>query len=379
MKKFVSLLREYLKKSDTLLLVLCVGASLFGTLLISSATRYTGSNGSVYVQLLAIVLGIILYLIFSVLDIDILADRWRLLYLGGFLLIASLFVLGVAEGGNRAWIRFAGIGIQPAEIVKIAFIIIIARCIVYFHDEKKLNHILSVAAMVLLFASLFGIIIIASSDLGSALVYMFIFAVMLFAGGLKLYWFGIALAIVAVAAPFIWNHLLTETHQQRIIVLFDPASVDPSGQNATWQVNRSKMALASGRIFGTGLYKGTQTQAGAIPRQRTDFIFTVAGEELGMVGCMAIILLLMAIIVRCVYIGIKSQDRLGALVCVGVAAMLAFQTFINIGMCIGITPVIGITLPFFSSGGSSIVTSFAAMGIVSGVKMKPKPTMFMRG
>jgi len=375
-KKFLSLMTEYLKKSDTLLLVLCVTATVFGTVLISSAVRYTGSNSPVYVQILALVCGVILYFLFSIIDIDIFAARWRLLYVGGLLAIASLFVLGVAEGGNRAWIRFGGIGIQPAEVVKIIFIIILARCITRFSEDRRLNHVFSVAGLVFVFASFFGLIIVASSDLGSALVYCFVFLVMLFAGGLKLYWFFIALGVFVVAAPYIWNNFLTDTHKERILVLFDPTAIDPSGQNATWQVNRSKMALASGRIFGTGLYEGTQTQAGAIPRQRTDFIFTVAGEELGLVGCAAIILLLLAIIIRCVYIGIRSQSRLGALVCIGVAGMLAFQTFINIGMCIGITPVIGVTLPFFSSGGSSIITSFAAMGLVSGIKMKPKPTMF---
>lgn len=376
MKKFLSLMTEYLKKSDTLLLLLCVAATVFGTVLISSAVRYTGSNSSVYVQILALVCGIILYFLFSIIDIDIFAARWRLLYVCGLLAIASLFILGEAEGGNRAWIRFAGIGVQPAEVVKIVFIIILARCITRFSEDRRLNHVFSVAGLVFVFASFFGLIMVASSDLGSALVYGFVFIVMLFAGGLKLYWFFIALGVLVVAAPYIWNHFLTDTHKERILVLFDPTAIDPSGQNATWQVNRSKMALASGRIFGTGLYEGTQTQAGAIPRQRTDFIFTVAGEELGLVGCVAIILLLLAIIVRCVYIGVRSQSRLGALVCIGVASMIAFQTFINIGMCIGVTPVIGVTLPFFSSGGSSIITSFAAMGLVSGIKMKPKPTMF---
>ena len=138
------------------------------------------------------------------------------------------------------------------------------------------------------------------------------------------------------------------------------------------------MALASGRIFGTGLYQGTQTQSGSIPYQHTDFIFAVAGEELGMIGCLVIIALLTAIIVRCVRTGLRSQSNLGALVCIGIAAMLAFQTLENIGMCIGVAPVIGLTLPFFSYGGSSIITMFAAMGIVSGIKMRPKPTMFLR-
>jgi len=118
------------------------------------------------------------------------------------------------------------------------------------------------------------------------------------------------------------------------------------------------------------------TQSGGIPAQHTDFIFSAAGEELGFVGCMAILILLVAIIIRCVYVGVKSNNALGMLVCVGVAAMLITQTIENVGMALGFMPVIGITLPFFSYGGSSLVTCFVAMGIVSGIKIRPKPIRF---
>ncbi|MGM9521636.1 MAG: FtsW/RodA/SpoVE family cell cycle protein [Oscillospiraceae bacterium] len=378
MKKLFSSLYGYLKKSDTLLLILCLVSSIYGVVLISSAVRYTGSNGSVYVQIGAIVLGVILYILFSVIDVDIIASKWKLLTVIGLALLLSLHWLGSEEYGNRAWIRFGGIGIQPAELVKIIFIVSLAHVIIQFKDRGKLDHPLSVLLMGALFLAHFGLIVLISSDLGSALVYLFIFVIMLFAAGLKIYWFlGAAVAIAAVS-PYIWNHLLTGTQKDRIIAPYFPDLVDSTGQGVTWQTNQSKMALASGRIFGTGLYKGTQTQSGSIPFQRTDFIFSVAGEELGIIGCSLIIILLTAIIIRCVYVGLRSQSRLGALVCFGIAAMITFQTFENIGMCIGVAPVIGLTLPFFSYGGSSIVTTFAAMGIVSGVKMKPKPTMFLR-
>jgi rod shape determining protein RodA len=127
----------------------------------------------------------------------------------------------------------------------------------------------------------------------------------------------------------------------------------PTGTRWRWQDENSKLALASGQMSGTGLYQGTQSQSAAIPGKHTDFIFAVAGEELGMIACCAILALLMLIVIRCVYIGVKSNNTMGMLVCFGVAATVLFQAFINIGMCIGITPVIGITLPFFSYGGSS--------------------------
>ncbi len=377
MKKFFSFLKEYMKKSDTLLLSLCLISSIYGIVLISSAVRYDGSMNSVYIQIIAVILGVFLYFLFSVIDIDIIASRWKLLMLLGIILIMSLRWIGAEESGNRAWIRFGGIGIQPAEVVKIIFIISIAHVIVQLKDRNKLDHPVSILILGALFIINFGVIVWASSDLGSALVYLFVFVVMLFAAGLKIYWFLGGIAVLAAASPYIFYNLLTQTQRDRILAPYDP-SVDPSGLGVTWQTNQSKMALASGRIFGTGLYQGTQTQSGSIPYQHTDFIFAVAGEELGMIGCLAIIALLTAIIVRCVRIGLRSQSSLGALVCIGIAAMLAFQTLENIGMCIGVAPVIGLTLPFFSYGGSSIITTFAAMGIVSGIKMRPKPTMFLK-
>ena len=377
-KKFFKSFYGFLKKSDTLLLSLCLVSSIFGIVLISSAVRYSGSAGPVYVQIGALVLGIVLFFLFSAIDVDIIASKWKLLTVIGLLTILSLRWLGSEEYGNKAWIRFAGIGIQPAEVVKIIFIVSLAHVIIYFKERHRLDHPVSVLLIGALFLVHFGLIVLVSSDLGSALVYLFIFVVMMFASGLKIYWFLGAAGVLAAVSPYIWYNLLTETQRSRIIAPYFPELVDSTGQGVTWQVNQSKMALASGRIFGTGLYQGTQTQSNSIPFQHTDFIFSVAGEELGIIGCSLIIILLSAVIIRCVRVGLRSQSSLGALVCFGVAAMIAFQTFENIGMCIGVAPVVGITLPFFSYGGSSIVTTFAAMGIVSGVKMKPKPTMFLR-
>ena len=222
---------------------------------------------------------------------------------------------------------------------------------------------------------MFGLIILASSDLGSALVYLFIFVVMLFLGGLQLRWFAAGIACVAALTPLAWHFFLTDKQKDRILAPY-VSSIDPSGLGVTWQANQSKIALGSGQFTGQGLYNGAQTQAGSVPQQHTDFIFSVAGEELGFLGCVLIIALLMFIIIRCIQVGLRSNDPLGLLVCTGIAAMLIFQTFENIGMCIGITPVIGLTLPFFSYGGSSIITLYAAMGIVAGVKMRPKPARY---
>ena len=201
--------------------------------------------------------------------------------------------------------------------------------------------------------------------------YLLIFIIMAFSGGINLIWFLAAGGVLLAAFPFIWSRLGTY-QQNRILVLFDPA-IDPEAKGVRWQMNRSIRALQNGGVTGQGLYNGTMVQSGSLPAQHTDTIFCACGEELGMIGCLLILLLLGAIIVRCVYVGVKSENYMNRLICIGIAGMLASQIGINVGMCIGVFPVVGLTLPFFSYGGSSIVTMFAAMGFVSGIWMRPAP------
>jgi rod shape determining protein RodA len=357
------------------LLAVCVVSAVYGVLLIASVTKTIGGS-SVFVQLLALALGIVLYIFMSLFDIDIIADKSKLLFGVSVVFISTLFIWGVAgDTVNKAWLRFGGIGIQPAEVVKILFIIIVARMMTDYRDRRTLNSLGSLVKIVAVFAALFALILVASSDLGSALVYAFILLVMLFIGGVYLRWFALAGALALAASPIIWKFLLTERHRQLIMAPYDPL-IDPEGTVIKWQTTQAKLAIAAGNFSGQGLFKGRLTQSGIIPQQRTDFIFSAAGEELGFVGCLVIVILLIIIITRCVYVGIKSNNALGLLVCTGIAAMLTCQMLENVGMCLGLTPVIGLTLPFFSYGGSSIITSFAAMGIVSGIKMRPKPIRF---
>ena len=219
---------------------------------------------------------------------------------------------------------------------------------------------------------LFGLILVVSSDLGSALIFFFIFLVMLFAAGFALHWFAIGFAAIAAMIPLLWKFVLHDYQKNRILAPYD-SSIDPTNTGINWQPHQSKIALASGQWTGAGLGHGTQSQSNALAGKHTDFIYAVIGEELGMIACILVIVLLLIVIIRCVMVGIRSGSNMGSLVCFGVAAFLTFQTFENIGMCIGITPVIGITLPFFSYGGSSLFTTFAALGMVSGIHFRPRP------
>ena len=179
-------------------------------------------------------------------------------------------------------------------------------------------------------------------------------------------------AAIAAMIPLLWKFVLHDYQKNRILAPYD-SSIDPTNTGINWQPHQSKIALASGQWTGAGLGHGTQSQSNALAGKHTDFIYAVIGEELGMIACILVIMLLLIIIIRCVMVGIRSGSNMGSLVCFGVAAFLTFQTFENIGMCIGITPVIGITLPFFSYGGSSLFTTFAALGMVSGIHFRPRP------
>lgn len=373
MKRALRATIEYIKKADMLLLALCVISTLFGIMLIYSATQSmeAGSRQYVTIQAASMLIGIFLFVLFSIIDIEVIADKWNILLIFNILLISSLFVFGTGSEttGNNAWLRFFGIGIQPAEIVKVTFIIIVAKQMHHLREYKDLNSFFSIMQLVVHFGFTFALLLVASKDLGSALVYAFIFIVMLYAGGIKLRWFALGGTIVGLIAPVAWNYILTAKQRERILAPFD-ASIDPTHIGVKWQSYRSTIAIASGKLTGQGYLQGTQTQAGTISYQHTDFIFSVAGEELGFIGCLLVVVLLTAIVVRCIYVGVKARNQLSALVCIGVGAMLIAQTLENIGMCLGLTPVIGLTLPFFSYGGSSIITLYVCMGMVCGVKMR---------
>lgn len=374
MKKTVSIIKDYIKSSDMLLLCLCLMSCIYGLFLIYSATRTYETNEYVNTQIFALIIGIILFIVMSVIDIEIIAEKWPFLLLFNILFISTLFIWGVEGGtGNKSWLRFFGTGIQPAEVVKVSFAVLLAKQLAVMKESRHgINSVPSILMLVGHFGLMFMLIIISSRDLGSALVFAVIFIVILFAAGIKLIWFFLGSIVIAAASPLIWNNVLSDYQKERILAPYFPNMVDPTGLGVTWQANQSKIMLASGQLTGQGFLAGTQTQSSSsLPFKHTDFIFAVAGEELGMIGCAVIVLLLVTIIIRCLYVGVRSKSYMSMLVCTGVASMLIFQTFENIGMCIGITPVIGITLPFFSYGGSSIMTTFAALGIVAGIRMRP--------
>lgn len=361
-----------------LLFTLCLAASLLGLVAISSATRTMGPS-YIYVQSFALFIGIVLYFVLTIIDIDVFADQWPLMLLAEILLVLLLIPFGSKDDtGNRAWIRFLGIGIQPAEVVKVIYIVLTAKHLTYLKEYRNLSSPLSIVQLIGHLGFLFALYMVISGDLGNALVFFFVFAVMVFAAGVKLYWFLFGGAAIAFVIPLAWNFVLSDNQKARILLPYMRDQIDPSGYGLSWEPTRAQLALSSGRLWGTGLYNGTQTQTaqGGLRSKHADYIFACIGEEMGMVGCIAVILLLTAIILRCAYVGLHCHSTFGMLVCIGMSAMITFQLINSVGMCTGLTPVIGLTLPFFSYGGSSLFTMFAAMGIVSGIRYRPKPAQF---
>ena len=375
LKRTKGILAEFFRQADLVLLGLCCAATLFGVLLIFSATRYLGSNRNVLVQSAALVLGVCVYIAFSHVDIEILMKKWKWILAFNLVFIALLRTpLGVEVNGNRAWldIPLLPINVGPAEIVKITFALLLAWQMNWLREEKRdlrsFRSAMSVAGHAI---GLCGFYYVISGDMGNGLVFLFIFVCMAFVAGFALRWFALLIGGGLAAILAAWKLDLIPNHmKERFVVLFDH-SYDPLGTG--WHQTRSLLALGSGGATGQGYLNGTQTQSslsGSLPERHNDFIFAVAGEELGMLGCILIILILAAIVVRVLMVAKNAQTSFQSNVCVGMAAMLIFQMIINIGMCLFVMPVIGITLPFFSYGGSSVVTLFMAMGVVSGVKMR---------
>ena len=375
LKRLKATLADFFQQADLVLLALCCASTIYGIILIFSATRYMGSNKFVVVQTVAMLLGVCAYIACSMLDLEMLLKHWKwiLAFNVGFILLL-LTPFGASEGGNRAWLRFPflPVSIGPAEVVKISFVLLMAHQLQWLRIEKRDLRSFPSAMMVAGHAlGMCGLYFVVSGDMGNGLVFLFIFVCMAFVAGFALRWFALLFAGggAAVAAAWFLN-LMPNYMMERFRALFDH-SYDPLGVG--WHQNRSLLTLGAGGVFGQGYLKGTQSQSASswsLPGRHTDFIFSVCGEEFGMIGCLLIIALLLAIIIRVLLVARNAQTPFYCCVCVGMAAMLVFQTLINIGMCLFIMPTIGITLPFFSYGGSSILTLFAAMGVVSGIKKR---------
>lgn len=380
MRRFLEELKDFRTKGDWVLLILCLVTAGFGLLVITSATSADKFNGNlkyIIIQIAAIGLGVLSYMVVSSIDVDFLSEHRLAMVIFNVLLLLMLIPFGTDNHtGNRSWLDLplVPVMIQPAEICKITYILIMAS--VMNTHKNNLSSIPSVMHMVFHLGLLVGLNMVISSDAGVSLIFVFIFIGMAFAGGISLIWFALAIGGIVVAAPLIYPHLGTY-QQERIRILFDP-EFDKQGTGARFHSIMNLRSLTGGGLTGQGLFNGNRTQAGALFAQHTDYIFSSLGEELGFLGCVLLMALELAIIARCIYVGMHCQEYTRRLICYGAASALMFQLLINVGMCIGVMPVIGLTLPLVSYGGSSVVTIFAMLGLVSGAHARPNSQSYER-
>ena len=368
MRLFFKTIKNFIRETDKILLLLCTITSAFGCVSVLSATLWSASEGSkitrdFIVMTFAVCVGLIIALIISLIDYEFIIKMAPFigLFCIGIMVITLLFGVGPAERPDaKTWLKIGNTGIffQPSEIVKIGFIITFG-----VHLERlkgNINHPISIIQLAI-HAIIPVALVIISGDMGSALVFMIIAVAMLFIAGLHWgYFLGGGLILLA-SLPLAWIYILDDIQKDRFLALIYPEEYP----NIIYQQERGLAAIGGGGITGQGLFKGTLTQIpNAIPEAENDMIFTVIGEELGLVGCVTALLLLTGIIIRIIRTG--RHDKIGntKVMCYGVASMIAGQVIINIGMCLMLLPVIGITLPFFSAGGSSNLCIYFSIGLI---------------
>ena len=365
---------NYIKNTDLYLVAIALLCSAYGMVLIYSATLnpaswQDGSTRNLFIQGAAIILGLGAFVIMSLIDLETMSGWWKIFVLINIGLQMLLFTpLGTEVNGQRAWLDLGVTSLQPGELGKLIFIFTLAAHISEIKEHISEWRGLFVIALHTLI--MMAAVVIASGDTGMAIQYFMIALIMLFAAGLSLKWLAIGAGLGVVSIPILWNFVLQGYQITRILVLFDP-SID---LDASRQATYGKIAIGSGQLSGQGLTNGTMTQMQIVSENQTDYIFSVAGEELGFIGCMLIIGLLTLLILRLFYVSYRASTTFSSLLAVGVSGMFLFQTFMNIFMNVGLLPVMGLTLPFFSYGGTSIVTMYAALGIAAGVRMREKPS-----
>ncbi len=358
---------NYLKNTDLFLLIVALVCSIYGICLIYSATLTSGSLRYIAVQAVATVLGVGAFVVMSLIDLEAISGWWRAFYIANIVLQLPLF-FAEEVNGQRAWIPLGPVSLQPGELGKLLFIFTFASYLSEIRDEvSDPRGVIKLGMHALI---MMGVIIVTSKDSGMAIQYFMIALIMMFAAGLSFKWIGAGIILGVASIPILWNFVMRDYQRNRVLVLFEPTlDLDLSRQTTN-----GKIAIGSGQMYGQGFTNGTMTQMNYVLEKRTDFIYAVAGEELGFVGAMSIILLLSLLIIRVFYLSYHSPSGFSSMLAVGIGGMFMFQTFMNIFMCVGLLPIMGLTLPLFSYGGTSATTMYAALGMAAGVRMRERPT-----
>ncbi len=369
MKTVFSAIGRYIKETDWMLMLCCFSLSSFSTLLIYSLYKNgeIGRLNTVLVQPAMALCGIVAAIVLSKIDYHMMARLWKwhsVLCYGLALLVFPFGIQRVDWVDDKAWlpIPFTSISFQPSELLKISFIITFAYHLSKVKDQ--LNRPKQLLLLCIHGAIPCGLIHLQGDD-GTVLVMAVIFASMLFVAGLSWKYIVPVLVMIPPAAVVLWNFFLDDDKKNRILAIIRPELVDSA---ITWQQDRGLISIGNGGLWGNGIFMETG-QFRYVPEVYNDFIFTYIGETVGFIGCIAVLAALAFLCIRILHNALHALDDLGKFICVGVFAMMAIQIIINIGMCLGVLPVIGVTLPFLSAGGTSTGTLYLGIGVVLSVYM----------
>ena len=355
----------FFSKIDPVLFICTLGLSFLSIITVFGAMDNFGTR-KLIMQVAMTLAGIVATFIIAQFDYHWFVDKlWIVMVGASVLLLVITLIFGSSgenmETANRSWLKIPGIGImiQPSEFVKIALVCSFAKHISLV--KERINHIKELAGLAAHAGLIVGLILI-SGDLGVALVYMGFLLIMLFAAGLSGWYFLGGAGAVVLAFPLLWDSM-ADYQRERIIVGFNPM-LDPDGKGM--QPLLSKQCIGNGGIFGIGLMgKGDYEY---LPASHTDFIFATVCEKFGIVGGLLVIALLVIMVVRILMIARECGSDYGSLICVGVGAIIIVQTLENLGMCLAMLPVVGLTLPFLSCGGSSVLATYVLLSLVHSIK-----------
>jgi len=375
--------KKFLRDINIYIPILVFMLIIIGLVAISSAVEINNKEIDSYKflqkQAISIFIGLIIIMIIQLFDYRIFLDYSLVIYVSTSFILLLILIIGKTVSGGTRWLLLGPLNFQPSEVAKIMVIIVLATIL---SDEKdKLGYLIGFFKPVIIISLPF-ILILLQNDLGTSLVLIFVFIIMLYiAGGNSRYISIIVFGGLSIVIFVVWAHLhfgttlffLKDYQIDRLIAFINP-SVDPHGIG--YNIIQSKIALGSGRLFGKGLFAGTQNQLNFLPAKHTDFIFSVIGEEFGFIGITLVILLYLLLFWQFIKVAEEARDFTGKLIVIGITAMFLFHVLENIGMTMGVMPITGIPLPFISYGGSSMVTSLSAMGLVLNVNMRKKKILF---
>lgn len=366
---------NYIKQTDKLYWLLMITIASYSLLLMRTIPNPEGRRlGYFTTMLVAVVGGFIGAILFSLIDYREITNYWYVV--AGFCLFliiyTQLFGSAVVNSGGvnaKAWISLpGGMTFQPSELVKIGFILTFSKHLSALKERGFLRSPVHVVLLAM-HAMVPVVLVHFQGDDGAAVIFFCMFLAMSFGAGIQLRYFAALFLSVGIAFPLAWKYVFKDYQKERLLVTYQLDSDPNAALQYAYQQIQGRLSIGSGGLWGRGLFQSPRVNRTSVPVQQSDFIFSVAGEQLGFIGCTAILLLLLFYLIHTLRIAYKSTDLLGSSICMGFFGMIASQSIFNLGMCLDLLPVMGVTLPFFSYGGSSAVCLYFGFGLVLNVYM----------